>query len=124
MLILSSHFSYSQYYPVKRLFRGDSVVIMKVSQADTINILFNSYNNTISTLKDSLTIKKQKYDSIYKAIHYKEDSINLWKGKYQTSVDLFRVRPKARSYQAEEKYEFAQKIILIAIILVQFQSLK
>lgn len=124
MLILSSHFSYSQYYPVKRLFRGDSVVIMKVSQADTINLLFNSYNNTISTLKDSLTIKKQKYDSIYKAIHYKEDSINLWKGKYQTSVDLFRVRPKARSYQAEEKYEFAQKIILIAIILVQFQSLK
>ena len=124
MLILSSHFSYSQYYPVKRLFRGDSVVIMKVSQADTINILFNSYNNTISTLKDSLTIKKQKYDSIYKAIHYKEDSINLWKGKYQTSVDLFRVRPKARSYEAEEKYEFAQKIILIAIILVQFQSLK
>ena len=124
MLILSSHFSYSQYYPVKRLFRGDSVVIMKVSQADTINLLFNSYNNTINTLKDSLTIKKQKYDSIYKAIHYKEDSINLWKGKYQTSVDLFRVRPKARSYQAEEKYEFAQKIILIAIILVQFQSLK
>jgi hypothetical protein len=97
---------------------------MKVSQADTINLLFNSYNNTINTLKDSLTIKKQKYDSIYKAIHYKEDSINLWKGKYQTSFDLFRVRPKARSYQAEEKYEFAQKIILIAIILVQFQSLK
>ena len=119
MLILSFHLSYSQY-PVKRLFRGDSVVIMKVSQADTINLLFNSYNNTINTLKDSLTIKKQKYE----AIHYKEDSINLWKGKYQTSVDLFRVRPKARSYQAEEKYEFAQKIILIAIILVQFQSLK
>ena len=100
------------------------MVIMKVSQADTINLLFNSYNDTINTLKNSLTIKNEKYDSIYKAIHYKEDSINLWKGKYQTSVDLFRVRPKARSYEAEEKYEFAQKIILIAIILVQFQSLK
>ena len=123
MLILLCHLSYSQY-PAKRIFRGDSVVIMKVSQADTINLLFKSYSNTINTLKDSLTIKNEKYDSIYKAIHYKEDSINLWKGKYQTSVDLFRVRPKARSYQAEEKYEFAQKIILIAIILVQFQSLK
>jgi hypothetical protein len=97
---------------------------MKVSQADTLNLLFNSYNNTINTLKDSLTIKKEKYDSIYKTIHYKEDSINLWKGKYQTSVDLFRLRPKARSYDSEEKLEFAQKIILIAIILVQFQSLK
>ena len=123
MLILLCHLSYSQY-PAKRIFRGDSVVIMKVSQADTINLLFKSYSNTINTLKDSLTIKNEKYDSIYKAIHYKEDSINLWKGKYQTSVDLFRVRPKARSYEAEEKYEFAQKIILIAIILVQFQSLK
>jgi hypothetical protein len=97
---------------------------MKVSQADTINLLFNSYNNTINTLKDSLTIKKEKYDSIYKKIHYKEDSINLWKGKYQTSVDLFRLRPKARSYETEEKLDFAQKIILIAIILVQFQSIK
>ena len=123
MLILSFHLSYSQY-PVKRLFRGDSVVMMKVSQADTINLLFNSYNNTISTLKDSLTIKKQKYDSIYKAIHFKQDSINLWQGKYQTSVDLFRSRPKARSYDSEEKYEFAQKIILIIIILVQFNSLR
>ena len=100
------------------------MVIMKVSQADTINLLFNSYNDTINTLKNSLTIKNEKYDSIYKAIHLKQDSINLWQGKYQTSVDLFRVRPKARSYEAEEKLDFAQKIILIAIILIQFQSLK
>ena len=123
VLIWASQLSYCQY-PQKRVFRGDSVVIMKVSQADTINLLFNSYNNTINTLKDSLTIKNEKYDSIYKAIHYKEDSINHWKGKYQTSVDLFRLRPKARSYNSEEKYEFTQKIILIAIILVQFQSIK
>ena len=123
MLILLSHFSYSQY-PIKRIFRGDSVVMMKVSQADTINLLFKSYNNTINTLKDSFTIKNQKYDSIYQAVHYKEDSINLWKGKYQTSVDLFRLRPKARSYDSEEKYDFAQKIILIAIIVLQFQSIK
>lgn len=93
MLILSFHLSYSQY-PIKRLFRGDSVVIMKVSQADTINLLFNSYNNTINTLKDSLTIKKQKYDSIYKAIHYKEDSINLWKGNIKQVLTSLESAPK------------------------------
>ena len=115
--------SYCQY-PQKRVFRGDSVVILSITQADTINKLYKSYNDSIELLNNTLTIKNKKYDSIFKAIHYKEDSINLWKGKYQTSVDLFRSRPKARSYEAEEKLDFAQKIILIIIILVQFNSLK
>ena len=123
MLIWVSQSSYCQY-PQKRVFRGDSVVILSITQADTINKLYKDYNDSIGLLNNTLTIKNKKYDSIFKAIHYKEDSINLWKGKYQTSVDLFRVRPKTRSYEAEEKYEFAQKIILIAISLVQFQSLK
>jgi hypothetical protein len=123
VLIWVSQSSYCQY-PQKRVFRGDSVVILSITQADTINKLYKSYNDSIELLNNTLTIKNKKYDSIFKAIHYKEDSINLWKGKYQTSVDLFRSRPKARSYEAEEKLDFAQKIILIIIILVQFNSLK
>jgi hypothetical protein len=123
VLIWVSQSSYCQY-PQKRVFRGDSVVILSITQADTINKLYKDYNDSIGLLNNTLTIKNKKYDSIFKAIHYKEDSINLWKGKYQTSVDLFRTRPKARSYEAEEKYDFAQKIILIIIILVQFNSLK
>jgi hypothetical protein len=123
VLIWVSQSSYCQY-PQKRVFRGDSVVILSITQADTINKLYKDYNDSIGLLNNTLTIKNKKYDSIFKAIHYKEDSINLWKGKYQTSVDLFRSRPKARSYEAEEKLDFAQKIILIIIILVQFNSLK
>jgi hypothetical protein len=123
VLIWVSQSNYCQY-PQKRVFRGDSVVILSITQADTINKLYKDYNDSIGLLNNTLTIKNKKYDSIFKAIHYKEDSINLWKGKYQTSVDLFRLRPKARSYEAEEKLDFAQKIILIIIILVQFNSLK
>ena len=123
VLIWVSQSSYCQY-PQKRIFRGDSVVILSITQADTINKLYKDYNDSIELLNNTLTIKNKKYDSIFKAIHYKEDSINLWKGKYQTSVDLFRTRPKARSYNSEEKLDFAQKIILIIIILVQFNSLK
>jgi hypothetical protein len=123
VLIWVSQSSYCQY-PQKRVFRGDSVVILSITQADTINKLYKDYNDSIGLLNNTLTIKNKKYDSIFKAIHYKEDSINLWKGKYQTSVDLFRLRPKARSYETKEKLDFAQKIILIAIILVQFNSLK
>ena len=123
MLIWVSQSSYCQY-PQKRVFRGDSVVILSITQADTINKLYKDYNDSIKSLNNTITIKNKKYDSIYKTIHFKQDSINLWQGKYQTSVDLFRLRPKARSYETEEKLDFAQKIILIAIILIQFQSLK
>ena len=123
VLIWASQSSYCQY-PQKRVFRGDSVVILSITQADTINKLYKSYNDSIELLNNSITNKNKKYDSIYKAIHLKQDSIHFWQGKYQTSVDLFRLRPKARSYDSEEKFEFAQKIILIAIILIQFQSLK
>ena len=122
MLILSFHFSYSQYYPVKRLFRGDSVVIMKVSQADTINLLFNSYNNTISTLKDSLTIKKEKYDSLYQTIYQTKDSFYNWKWKYEANRNTYYARET--EVQKDKKYDFAQKVILIAILFFQFQTIK
>ncbi len=92
---------------------------MTIEQGKLINDLYSSYNQKI----DSLTIKKEKYDSLYKKLHLKQDSINIWQSKYQTSVDLFRLRPKARSYASEEKYEFAQKVILIAIILLQFNTI-
>jgi ribonuclease HIII len=98
--------------------------MLSIAQADTINKLYKDYNDSIKSLNNTITIKNKKYDSIYKEIHRKQDSINLWQGKYQTSIDLFRTRPKARSYETEEKLDFAQKIILIAIILIQFQSLK
>ena len=123
VLIWVSQSSYCQY-PQKRVFRGDSVVILSITQADTINKLYKSYNDSIQLLNNTITIKNKKYDSIYKAIHRKQDSINIWQGKYQTSVDLFKLRPKARSYETEEKLDFAQKIILIIIILVQFNNLK
>jgi hypothetical protein len=86
--------------------------------------LYKTYNDSIELLNNTLTIKKEKYDSVYKTLHLKQDSINIWQGKYKTSVELFKLRPKARTYDSEEKYEFAQKIILIAIILIQFNSLR
>ena len=80
--------------------------------------------NSIELLNNTLTIKKARYDSLFKTLHLKQDSINIWEGKYKTTIELFKLRPKARTYDSEEKYEFAQKIILIAIILIQFNSLR
>jgi hypothetical protein len=96
---------------------------MTVKQANEINILFKSYVNSIDLLKDSITIKNIKNDSLNKAIYTKRDTIHYWEGKYEASRELYRT-PKSRDYDKKEALDFAQKIILIAIILVQFQSLK
>ena len=122
LLIAGAISSYCQY-PISKVIGKDTVVIMTVKQANEINILFKSYGNTIDLLKDSLTIKNNKNDSLNKTIYTKRDTINYWQGKYEASRELYRA-PKSRDYDKKEVLDFAQKIILIAIILVQFQSLK
>ena len=119
-LILLFHSSYSQY-PVKRVFRGDSVVIMKVSQADTINMLYKSYNDTITNLKNSITEKKYIYDSLNQEIYRKKDTIFYWEGKYQASRELYF--PKQRNIDKEEAFHLLQKILLIGVIILQFTQL-
>lgn len=120
VLILLCHTSFSQY-PVKRVFRGDSVVIMKVSQADTINLLYKSYNDTITNLKNSITEKRRLYDSINKEILRKKDTIFYWEGKYQASRELYY--PKQRNIDKEEAFQFLQKFLLMGIIVLQFSQL-
>jgi hypothetical protein len=100
---------------------------MTLQQGREINSSFQVMNSKIDLLKDTAVYYnklKLRYDSVYKTLHLKQDSINIWEGKYKTTVELFKLRPKARSYDSEEKFEFAQKMILILIILVQFNSLK
>ena len=120
-LILLSHSSYSQY-PVKRVFRGDSVVIMKVSQADTINMLYKFYSQKIDSLNDSVAIKNKTNEELYKKLLVKNDTIFYWKGKYEASRELFF--PKQRNIDKEEAFHLLQKIILIGVIILQFSQLK
>jgi len=120
MLILLCHSSYSQY-PVKRLFRGDSVVIMKVSQADTINLLYNSYNDTISNLKNSINLKRLQYDSINKEIYLKQDSFYNWKWKYEANRKTYEDRQK--DYWKTEKIHETSKLILVGIIILQLTTI-
>ena len=123
-LILLCHTSYCQY-PVKRIFRGDSVVIMKVSQADTINMLYKFYSQKIDSLTDSVTIKNKTNEELNKAVRIKNDTIFYWKGKYEASKELYRA-PRYRDidYEKEEAFHLLQKIILIGIIVLQFSQLK
>ena len=77
-MILLSVSSYSQYPTTKRI-KGDSVVIMTVGQADTINKLYKSYNDTIIAYKDSLSLKNNLYVTTTNKLRVKEDSVNIYK---------------------------------------------
>jgi hypothetical protein len=95
---------------------------MKVSQADTINFLYKSYNDTINDLKNSIILKRLKYDSINKEILNKQDSFYNWKWKYEANRKTYDDRQK--DYWKTEKIHEASKLILVGIILLQFHSIR
>jgi len=120
-MILSCHLLYSQSLPVKRVFKGDSVVIMSVSQADTINLLYKNYNDTITDLKNSITLKRLQYDSINQEIRVRQDSLFNWKWKYEANRAAY-IGAEKENWK-KEKLSEASKIILVGIILLQFQTI-
>jgi hypothetical protein len=77
-MILLSVSSYSQYPTTKKI-KGDSVVIMTIGQADTINKLYKSYNDTIIAYKDSLSLKNNLYVYTTNRLRSKEDSVNIYR---------------------------------------------
>ena len=94
---------------------------MKVSQADTINLLYKAYNDTIADLKNSITQKRIQYDSINQEVRLKQDSFYNWKWKYEANRETYFRREK--DYYKNEKIHEFSKIILVGIILLQFNTI-
>jgi len=121
VLILLCHLSYSQY-PIKRFYKGDSVVIMSVEQGEEINKLYSKYNDTISLLKENLKIKNVKYDSIFNTISAQKDSFYNWKYKYSLNKSLYQ--DWEENQKKIDKLHAWSKILLIFIIVFQFNQLQ
>lgn len=94
---------------------------MRVSQADTINLLYKNYNDTISDLKNSITQKRLQYDSINQEIRIRQDSLFNWKWKYEANRAAY-IGTEKESWKKEKLHE-ASKIILVGIILLQFHTI-
>lgn len=94
---------------------------MTVPQADTINLLYKNYNDTITDLKNSITQKRLQYDSINQEIRIKQDSFYNWKWKYEANRATF-VREEKNSWKKEKLNEVA-KFVLAGIIFLQFQTI-
>jgi len=120
-MILLCHLSYSQY-PIKRFYKGDSVIIMSVEQGEEINKLYSKYNDTISLLKENLKIKNIKYDSIFNTISAQKDSFYNWKYKYSLNKSLYQ--DWEENQKKIDKLHAWSKILLIFIIVFQFNQLQ
>lgn len=94
---------------------------MKVSQADTINLLYKTYNDTINNLKNSITQKRFQYDSINQEILIKQDSLFNWKWKYEANRTAY-IKEEKVTWKKERLHE-ASKLILVGIIILQFQTI-
>jgi hypothetical protein len=98
---------------------------MTLEQGKEINNTFLQLNNKIESLKDTIFYYnklKIKYDSINKTIYLKQDSFYNWKWKYEANRNTYMSREN--EVQKDKRYDFAQKVILIIIIFLQFQSVK
>ena len=94
---------------------------MTVGQADTINKLYKSYNDTIIAYKDSLSFKNNLYATANNKLRVKEDSVNI----YRFHIQNIKSSP---GIDAEFKRNFEQEqginrlwtlILFVALALIK-----
>ena len=124
-MILLPNLSYSQYPIIKKI-GADSIVLITLKQGENINKKFADDKAKLDLLKDSVFEEKKKVDSL----RYKYDSLNNqliplirkhdeYKHRYEERLKM----PVKYPYH-DDGWDFAQKLVLIGIIVVQFFSIK
>ena len=124
-MILLPNLSYSQYPIIKKI-GNDSIVLMTLKQGESINKKFADDKTKLLLLQDSVKLEKIRVDSLKN----KYDSLNSeltplirkydeYKNRYEERLKM----PTKYPYH-DDGWDFAQKLVLMAIIVVQFFSLR
>lgn len=117
VLILAPALVFSQYPKTKKI-GSDSVVIITIGQADTINQLYKSYNDSINNLQTKI-----KYnDSLLRIRTIEKDSFYNWKYKYSTNKNIYE--DWLENQRKIDKIHAASKLLLMFIIVLQFSQLQ
>jgi len=117
-----SGYSQSTTYPKTKKIGQDSVVIITIKQADQINDTFNLYRDSILLTKDSIAKQKRILDSLRTEYISLKNAPNEYKWKYDANREIYFKREE--TIRRDEKWHFIQKLGLVAVIVVQFFSLK
>jgi len=125
IVILLPNLSYSQYPIIKKI-GNDSIVLMTLKQGESINKKFADDKTKLLLLQDSVKLEKIRVDSLKN----KYDSLNSeltplirkydeYKNRYEERLKM----PVKYPYH-DDGWDFAQKLVLMAVIVVQFFSIR
>ena len=117
VLILAPTLTFSQYPKTKKIGQ-DSVVIITIGQADTINKLYRSYHDSINNLQSKI----KNNDSLLSIRTIEKDSFYNWKYKYSANKSLYE--DWAENQRKIDKLHALSKFILMFIIVLQFSQLR
>jgi hypothetical protein len=92
---------------------------MTIKQGDEINKEFIKNQKRLESLKDSIKEKKILYDSLSIELDKIDKKREEYKIRYEERLNM----PIKYQYH-DDGWDFAQKMVLVGIIVVQFFSIK
>lgn len=124
-MILLPNLSYSQYPIIKKI-GNDSIVLMTLKQGESINKKFADDKTKLLLLQDSVKLEKirvdslkNKYDSLNSELTPLVRKYDEYKNRYEERLKM----PVKYPYH-DDGWDFAQKLVLMAVIVVQFFSIR
>jgi len=117
ILVVSS--SYSQYPIIKKI-GNDSLILMTLKQGDDINKSFIQSQKKLDSLKDSVVAKRFLIDSLYIEFNKLDKKREEYKLRYEERLNM----PMVKYQYHNDSWEFAQKMVLIGVIVLQFFTIK
>lgn len=120
-MILASNSTFCQYPIIKKI-GNDSLILMTIKQGDDINAKFALNRARLDSLKDSIKVHKYlvdslkiKYDSLNNQLIPMVKQYDEYKFKYEERLKM----PTTYKYH-DDGWDFAQKMVLMAVIVLQF----
>lgn len=97
LFVLIGMLSYSQTkYPIKTIFRGDSVVMLSIKQSEKINEMIEKQKRTIKAMNSQIIAQNKKIDSLNKinggvntvidSIQYIADTTYKWADEFNMVI--------------------------------------
>lgn len=120
LAILVVNTSYSQYPIVKKI-GNDSLILITLKQGEEINKSFIQNQKKLDSLKDSVYHKRLLIDSLnveFDKLYKKKEEYRF---RYEERLNI-PVNTKYKYH--DDGWDFAQKMVLIGIIVLQFFTIK
>jgi len=119
LAILVASLSYSQYPIIKKIGK-DSLILMTLKQGDDINKSFTQYQKKLDSLEDSVVAKRFLIDSLNVEFNKLDKKKEEYKLRYEERLNM----PMVKYQYHNDGWEFAQKMVLIGVIVLQFFTIK